>query len=74
VELDKKFALRKVIDETGEIAKMKPQEASQRVRIAQTLAGVITKQKKDRELRWQTASTQLRAVLVPQGSCFCLFS
>jgi hypothetical protein len=45
VELDAKFALRKVTDEVGKIQKMTSQEASQRVRIAQTLAGLLEKEK-----------------------------
>jgi hypothetical protein len=65
--LDKKFALQKVIDETGKIPKMTTQEGSQRVRIAQIRAGVLEKEKKYRELRWKTASKSLRDVLIPQG-------
>jgi hypothetical protein len=43
-ELDAKFALRKVTDEVGKVPKMTSQEASQRVRIAQTLVGLLEKE------------------------------
>jgi hypothetical protein len=67
VELDKKFALRKVADEAGKTPKMTPQEASHRVRIGQTMAGLLEKEKKYREVRWKTAAKSLRDILTLQG-------
>jgi hypothetical protein len=67
VELNPKFALRKVT-EAGKVPRMTSQEASQRVRIALTLAGLLEKEKKYREIRWKTASKALRDVLTSQGA------
>jgi hypothetical protein len=46
---------------------MSNQEASQRVRIAQTRAGLLEREKKYREVRWKSASKVLRDVLTSQG-------
>jgi hypothetical protein len=74
VELNPKFALRKVTDDAGKVPKMTHQEASQRVRVAQIHAGLLEKEKKYREVRWKTANKALRDALTSQGVSICLCS
>jgi hypothetical protein len=51
----------------GQLKKMTTQEASQRVRVIQVLAKDVEKEKKVREIRWQTFSKHLRDVIPAEG-------
>ncbi|KAH7906443.1 hypothetical protein BJ138DRAFT_1094126 [Hygrophoropsis aurantiaca] len=62
VQISPKFALHRVLAAGDQ--KIKPSEASHRVRVAQALGPVQANPKKTRELRWQNAAkVPLRAVL-----------
>lgn len=72
IRIDPKFALRRATDitdprdEDGKV-KMTTQEASQRVRVVQVLAKDIEKEKKVREIRWQTFAKHLRNIVPTNG-------
>lgn len=70
VRLDSKSALKRVMatinDDSGK-PKMTIQEASQRVRVVQALAKDVEKEKKAREIRWQTVAKNLRTKLAADG-------
>ena len=70
VQLDSKSALKRVTATTNDDRgkpKMTVQEASQRVRVVQALAKDVEKEKKAREIRWQTVAKNLRTKLTADG-------
>jgi hypothetical protein len=70
VRLDSKSALKRVTATTNDDRgkpKMTVQEASQRVRVVQALAKDVEKEKKAREIRWQTVAKNLRTKLTADG-------
>lgn len=72
--LDPKFALRQatdILDSEGNVQKkkMSTQEASQWTRVVQVLGRDVDKDKKARELRWQTVAKGLKAAVAANGQC-----
>jgi hypothetical protein len=63
VKLDTKFALRRVVDETGKTLEMKMQEASHRVRVATELGG----DKDNERVAVQRIAKMIQETLAPLG-------
>ncbi|KAJ7136427.1 hypothetical protein C8R43DRAFT_1089454 [Mycena crocata] len=79
LKIDSKYALSRIsrnvginADDDTEPEKMTPQEASQRVRIAQDSNSQLqdSKPRKDRELRWKNVATTLQRLVNTNGECF----